>query len=517
MKELMSQPDKQELPPGAVSALNPQSGGLYQLTPEDEAIVNGYAKQRGLTQSEAVRALLQHRRGNAQDQASQPSPLERTMGVIEQAQALGVASSDPNDVINSMGKGLVIKNLAKGLNEGDGNNKKPSSFEDLKDMMYLKIMGNLAGANDNNSQGSSSIVQEMKSENDKLRQELKESETKRAQELKDAEAKRAQEQKEAESRRQADMEKLEAKMRDMLFEKKIEKLEEKAAAAQTSVIQELKSLGERVELYRSIPQTVPAPERKDAVSELEEIGGKLDRIKKALAPMFPQALVPVAPGLSVPASPPPALKNPDGSTDYLAAAERIGAIVVRGIEAVTKKPPGTVVAETAAQPAQQATQQAYTERRMNLDEYADYLLSLKERNPEQQQWLINYQAHLEKEQAKMRVSVEPAAEQPVQQAVKTYQPPAEQPAQPYTLDTIIGDGQTPDQDQPGQMDTGQGSAEPQTDAESQQEQPEEQPGGQPVEWVEGQLPEQHVEEDTDVVERMQKAEAERAKRLQGVV
>lgn len=499
---------KQELPPGAVSALNPQAGGLYQLTQEDETIVNEYAKQKGITQAEAVRTLLQHRQGNAR--TPETNVMERTLGVIEQAQNLGVASSDPNDVINSMGKGLVIKNLAKGLNDGDGNNKKTSSFEDLKDMMYLKIMGNLAGANDNN-QGSSSIVHEMKSENDKLRQELRESENKRQQELKDAETKRIQEQKEAETRRQADMEKLEAKMRDMLFEKKIEKLEEKATAVQTSVSQEIKNLTDKFELYRSIPQAVP--ERKDAVSELEEIGGKLDRIKKALTPIFPQALAPAAPGLSVPASPPPALKNPDGSTDYLAAAERLGAIVVRGIEAATKKPPGTVASE--AQPAQPATQ-AYTERRMGLDEYADYLLSLKERTPEQQQWLFNYQAHLEKEQAKMRASVVPAAEKPVQQAVKTYQPPAEQPAQPYTLDTIIGDGKTPDQDQHEQTDVGTEVIEQPPDAESQPDQSG-QPGGQPVEEVEEQPPEQHAEEDMDVVERMQKAEVERMKRLKGVV
>ncbi len=503
-----SNDSKQELPPGSVSALNPQAGGLYQLTPEDELIVSSYARQRGLTQAEAVRGLLQQKQGNAKEQAAQPTVMERTLGVIEQAQALGVASNDPNDVINSMGKGLVIKNLAKGLNEGDSNNKKTISFDDLKEMMYLRAMGNLAGVNDN-SQGSSNIVQEMKSENDKLRQDLR-----------DAEAKRAQEQKDAETRRQADMEKLEAKMRDMVFEKKIEKLEEKSAAAQTSVMQELKNLGDRVELYGRIPQTAPAPERKDAVSELEEIGGKLERIKKALSPIFPQALAPAAPGLSVPASPPPALKNPDGSTDYLAAAERIGAIVVRGIEAATKKPPGTVAAE--AQPAQPTAQQTYTERRMSLDEYADYVLSLKERTPEQQQWLISYQVHLEKEQAKMRASVsteQPAAQQQSTElpAVQPYQPPAEQPPEPYTPDAIIGEGQIPSQDQPGQIYPGQGSAEQPADAGSQQEQPEEQPGGQPAEGIEEQPPEQPVEQDTDFVETLRKAEAERMKRLQGVV
>lgn len=501
---MSQQSDNQEVPPGAVSGLNPQGGGLYQFTPEDEAIVNSYAKQRGISQSQAVRALLQHRQGTTQAQASQPSVLERTLDTIGQAQALGVASTDPNDVINSMGKGLVIKNLAKGLNDGDGNNKKTSSFDDIKEMMYLKIMGNMAGVNDNN-QGSSSDVKEMKSENDKLRQELK-----------DSEAKRQQEQKDAEARRQADMEKLEGKMRDMLFEKKIEKLEEKAAAAQTSVTQELKNLSDKFELYGRIPQTASAPEKKDAVSELEEIGGKLERIKKALAPIFPQALAPVAPGLSTPASPPPSLKNADGSTDYLAAVERIGGIVVKGIEALGKKPPAG--AEAAAQPAQPATQQAYTERRMGLDEYADYLLSLKERNPEQQQWLINYQAHLEREQAKMRVTEKPVQQSTELPAVQPYRAPAEQPADPYTPDAIIGDGQTPGQEQPGQTDAGQGSIEQPADAGSPSGQPiEEQPGGQPAEEIVEQPPEQPAEEDTDVVKKLQKAEAERMKRLQGVV
>lgn len=510
---------KQELPPGTVSALNPQAGGLYQLTPEDEAIVNSYAKQRGLTQAEAVRTLLQHRQGTVPDQRSQPSVMEKTLGAIEQAQALGVASSDPNDVINSMGRGVVIKSLAKGLNGEDGNtSKKSSSFDDLKEMMYLRIMGNLAGVNDNN-QGSSSIVQEMRNETEKLRQDLKDSEAKRIQEQKDSEAKRQQEQKDAETRRQADIEKIETKMREMVFEKKIQTIEEKSAAAQASISQEIKNLSDRVELYGRIPQTAAVP-GKDAVSELEEIGGKLDRIKKALAPMFPQALAPTAPGLTTPASPPPSLKNADGSTDYLAAVERIGGIVVKGIEALGKKPP--VAAEAAAQPAQPVTQQTYTERRMGLDEYADYLLSLKERTPEQQQWLTNYQAHLEREQAKLRVSTGTAPEKPVQHstelpAVQPYRPPAEQPAEPHTPDAMIGEGQIPDQEQPGQTDTGPGSIDQPSDAGHQQEQPEEQPGEQPAERSEEQPPDQPAEEDTDVVEMLQKAEVERAKRLQGMV
>lgn len=488
----MAPPDnKQELPPGAVSALNAQAGGLYQLSPEDEAIVNEYARQKGVTQADAVRTLLRNRQVMADVRASEPTVMERTLGAINQAQALGVASSDPNDVINSMGRGVVIKSLAAGLDGNNGNNKKPTSYDDLKEMMYLRIMGGLAGINNDNNQGQSAIVQEMRNETDKLRQELRDSEAKRVQEQKDAEAKRQQDQKDAETRRQADIDKIKAEMRDMLFEKKIEKLEEKATAAQASVSQELKNLSDKLELYRSIPQA--APEKKDAFSEIEDIGGKIERIRKATAALFPQAAAPAAPALSVPPSPPPALKNPDGSTDYLAAVERIGGIVVKGIEAFNKKPPA---AAEAAQPAQPAAQPAYTERRMGLDEYADYLLSLKERSPEQQQWLINYQAHLEREQAKLRPPVAAEQQSTERQAMQPFRPPAEQPSE-------IHEPQQPDQL------TDEVIEEPAAGAPEQDEPPAE----QPAEAAE----EQPTETGGDAVERMREAEAQRARLLRDVV
>ncbi len=469
--------NKQEVPPGMVSTLDPQAGGLFQLSPEDETIVSEYARQKGVTQADAVRALLQHRPGQAQ----QPSVMERTLNVIDQAQRLGVASQDPNDVINSMGKGLVIKNLAKGLNDGDGSNKKTSSFDDIKEMMYLKIMGNMAGVGDNN-QGSSSIVQEIKNENDKLRQELRESE-----------AKRLQDQKDAETKRQADLEKLESKMRDMLFEKKIEKLEEKATAAQTSVSQEIKALSDKFELYKSIPQTAPVTDKHDAVTELEEIGGKLDRIKKALAPIFPQAVTPAVPGLPTPSSPPPALKNPDGSTDYLAAAERIGSIVVRGLEAFNKKAPATT---EAAQAGQQAAQQNYTERRMGLDEYADYLLSLKERTPEQQQWLATYQSHLEREQAKIKASVSDER-QPRQIAEPLTEQPFKPPVEATVEETQPQDQEITEVAQPGEERTPENVSQDTS------------PVQQPVEVQQS--------TETDAVDKMRLAEAERAKLLHDII
>ena len=48
------QPNNSEIPPGAVSAANPEAGAILQLTPESELILSEYAKQRGIPQAEAV-------------------------------------------------------------------------------------------------------------------------------------------------------------------------------------------------------------------------------------------------------------------------------------------------------------------------------------------------------------------------------------------------------------------------------------------------------------------------------
>ena len=195
--------NKPEVPAGALSNLAPGAGagGIIQLTPEDEVFVNDYAQQNGIPKAEALRRLLLHSQAQ-REMPPKPSAMDKGMDAIYQAQQLGFGSTDPNDAINMMGRSLALKNIGDAMKEDKGNNQKGKiSIDDIKELMYLKMMGNLAG--DNNNQPSS-LVQDMKAENDKLRQELKDAETKRT----------------------TEMDKLRGDMRDMLFEKKIQTLEE---------------------------------------------------------------------------------------------------------------------------------------------------------------------------------------------------------------------------------------------------------------------------------------------------
>lgn len=132
-----------EIPPGAVSAANPEAGAILQLSPEEELKVNQYAQQRGITQGEAVRQLLDYS-DRWVEQENAPTVIDKTLGVVQQAKEMGVVSSDPNDVVNSMARGVVVKSLAKGL-EGDDGKKGGVSMSDLKEMYYLRIMGGHGG------------------------------------------------------------------------------------------------------------------------------------------------------------------------------------------------------------------------------------------------------------------------------------------------------------------------------------------------------------------------------------
>ena len=464
------QPNNSEIPPGAVSAANPEAGAILQLTPESELILSEYAKQRGIPQAEAVRQLLAYSDRRAEREQAKPTPMERTLGAIDEAQRLGVASNDPNDVINSMGRGVVIKSLAKGL-EGDGGSNKKLAIDDLKEMWYLSIMGKMAGVTDNGGGAVPGAIQELKAQNEKLQQEMKERDEKHEQRIKDMENKQQaekeksetdkrferleqsqkdqfekvmqelkngggaqagkpsevdkliQEMKEKDAKHQAELEKMKADIRDMVFEKKIETLESTIVAKDEAYKQDIKTLNEKIELVGRIPPTVAPP--KDAVSELEEIGGKLQRIKTAMEPIFPHVNAPAGASSSLTATPTTPLKNPDGSTDYVAAAERLGTIVVKGLEAINKEKPPKANITGAAQPAQQA----YTEKRPTPEEYANYLLSLPTRTPDQEQWLLNYRAYLEKEYSKLSVA---APQQPVQPQ------PATQPVQQAEGCSICG-------------------------------------------------------------------------------
>jgi len=308
---LPKQQNKPEVPAGALSNLTPGAGGIIQLTPEDEVFVNDYAQQNGIPKAEALRRLLLHSQAQ-RDIPQKPSTFDKGMDAVAQAQALGFGTTDPNDAINMMGRSLALKNIGDAMKEDKDTTKKGKiSIDDIKELMYLKMMGNLAGDNTNQS---SSVVQDMKTENDKLRQELKDAEIKRI----------------------AEMDKLRGDMRGMLFEKKIQTLEETNTQNINSLSNQLADINQKIEFYRTAPTATPE-QAKDAITHLEDLGKQVGRIKGVFGDL---GIIPAAqqthtltPGTEV-------YREKDGTINKtMYAIDKISGAVEKYIDAGAKKKP----------------------------------------------------------------------------------------------------------------------------------------------------------------------------------
>ena len=384
--------NKSEVPAGALSNLTPGSaGGIIQLTPEDEVFVNDYAQENGIPKAEALRRLLLHSQAQ-REMPPKPSTFDKGMDAVYQAQQLGFGSTDPNDAINMMGRSLALKNIGDAMKpDQDINNKKGKiSIEDIKELMYLKMMGTLAGDNNNNQ--PSSVVQDMKAENDKLRQELKDADTKRM----------------------AEMDKLRGDMRDMLFEKKIQTLEETNTQTTNSLANQLADINQKIEFYRTSPNATPE-QAKDAVSHLEDLGKQVSRIKNVfgdlgIIPSASQQTHTLTPGSEV-------YREKDGSINKtMYAIDKISGAVEKYIDAGVKKKPDFERLEDTPPPTN-AGDRLTIQMTMTPYEYFNFLLAKPELTQDEANYIM---------QNKHKYLPPPA---PV---VTPYRPPSPQSQSPET-------------------------------------------------------------------------------------
>lgn len=392
--------NKPEVPPGALSNLTPGAGGIIQLTPEDEVFVNDYAQQNSIPKAEALRRLLLHSQAQ-RDMPEKPTIFQKGMDAIAQANQLGFGTQqDPNSALNMMGSALAMKHVGDALKGDQGNDKKGKiSIDDIKELMYLRMMGNLAGDNSNQT---STIVQDMKSENEKLRQELK-----------DAEAKRATE-----------MDKLKGDMRDMLFEKKIETLEATNTQTTNGLANQLAEISQRIELFRNPPANATPEQAKDAITHLEDLGKQVTRIKGVFSELgiIPagQPLTPSAPGTEP-------YREKDGSVNTARyAIEKLTGALEKGMEAWEKKKPDLIDLDKKLSPLMEGFEQKQTpvqnghvivQMDMSAGEYYNFLRTKSQLNADELNWLTNNEHHF---------SPTPAPQPPV---IKTYTSP-HQPHEP---------------------------------------------------------------------------------------
>lgn len=364
-----TQRQPQEVTPATYASIRPGTP-VVPLNPQEEEIINQAARQQGVNTAETMRRVAE----NLPPVQPRQTVTDQSLDKLERARELGLTSDDNTDPLNQVMRYGFYKDLKKDMKRGDEDRMS------MREMMEMAILQRMLppidnNSNSNGSQGGSAqvqqIINDMKAENEKNRQFY-----------------------------EARLKEQEEKIRDMVFEKRIQTMEDNHAETVTNLTQQLADVSNRMELYRNIPTNPSPEEKKDAISHLEDIGGQIDRIKKALAPFgitssSPASLVPGVPGQDP-------YKKSDGSMDYFRyTVDKLENTIGKVSEAWQKKTPDRKqVVETPAPTETRQTEAKY--RQLSPEEYADNLLSKANPTPEEQQWLNNYTAYLEQQRIKLQ-------------------------------------------------------------------------------------------------------------------
>lgn len=293
-----------------------------------------------------------------------PAASTENMEKIQKARELGLAGASMDDPLNQMMRFGFFKDLRKDFKKGDEERMS------MRDMIEYAFAMRVLGPQDNQA-GGSSAVQEMRSEFEKQRQFY-----------------------------EGKLKEQEEKIRDMVFEKKIQTLEERQVDTMSNLSKQLEDLSQRVELIRSIPANATLEQKKDAIAQLEEAGSQLERLKNTMAKF---GLFPATPGgaqTGAPSAQMEVWRNPDGSTNkVMYLVDRITGAIEKGFDAWQKKTPEPGKFIETPPPEK-------PRRPPTPEEYAEYLLSKPARSPQEQQWLTDYRDVLIKQQAKPETKVQ---------------------------------------------------------------------------------------------------------------
>ncbi len=384
----------QDVNTATISTIRPGTP-VVPLNPAEHEALAETARQQGVNTAEAMRKIAER----LPQAPPRQSVTEESLDKIDRIREL--ANDDPGDPLNQMMRYGLFKDIKKEMKRGDEDKMSPRDMMEMNMVnMQLLIMQRSMGGETQGGGATQQLITEMKSENEKQRQYYE-------QKLKEQDE----------------------KIRDMIFEKRIQTIEETHAETMSGVSNQLAELGQRLELYRNIP-TNPSPEQqKDAISHLEDIGGQIDRIKKALAPFGIIPSSPSSPLSSLPAAPgQDTYKKSDGTVDYFRySVDKLENTIGKITDAWQKKTPERkLIAETPPPETRQPQQKEATYRQLSPEEYADVILSKQNPTHEEQQWLNNYSAYIERQQAKIRPQKKtqyiPPEPQPREQAIEPQQP-----------------------------------------------------------------------------------------------
>lgn len=362
----------QDVNTATISTIRPGTP-VVPLNPAEHEALAETARLQGVNTAEAMRKIAE----KLPQAPPKKSVTEASLDKIDRIREL--ANDDPDDPLNQMMRLGLFKDIKKEMKRGDDDRMSPRDMMEMNmvNMQLLIMQRSMGGENQGGGSGVQQIVTEMKAENERQRQYYE-------QKLKEQDE----------------------KIRDMIFEKRIQTIEETHAETMSNLSNQLTEVGQRLELYRNIP-TNPSPEQqKDAISHLEDIGGQIDRIKKALAPFGIIPSSPSSPLSSLPAAPgQDTYKKQDGTVDYFRySVDKLENTIGKITDAWQKKTPERKQVTETPPPSEthQPRQNEATYRQLSPEEYADVILNKQNPTPAEQQWLENYSAYIERQQAKIR-------------------------------------------------------------------------------------------------------------------
>jgi len=481
-------PRPQDITPGTLSGMRPGQS-VVPLTPEEDARLNDLSRQQGVSKTEAMRRLAESM-PNIPQQPQKRSLVSDTLDKIQTAREMGIVDIDPKDPVNQAMKLGLFKDLRKDMKKGDEDRMTTREIMEMNMVNFQMILLQKSMGGDNNNTSTTTQTQQMlqtisdmKAENEKSRmfyeQKLKEQED---------------------------------KFKEIVLEKRMQDIEEGQKQTLQTLSQQIADIDNQIKIYQNIPQRPTEDQKKDAIEHLEQMGGSLERIKKALTPfgIIPQPGVGAGAGtgmmIAAPGSAISQYKNPDGSMNMtLYGIDKATEVAGRLFDAWSKKTPEhRQVQETqiltggengsgggsAGRERGQAPQ-----KQMTYQEFYIHLLNKGALTPEEQQWKTSYEDYITKAQQE-RLSTK-------QQA--TVQSPAPQRQQ---LNEVIyansgvgvssGSGDQ-ELEQPSSTPT------PQTHQDQYNEHPQPQPD------YEQQIPAASPTPKQGIVERLQQLEAENGK------
>jgi hypothetical protein len=413
-------PRPQDITPGTLSGIRPGQS-VVPLTSEEDARLNDLSRQQGVSKTEAMRRLAESM-PNIPQQPQKRSLVSDTLDKIQTAREMGIVDIDPKDPVNQAMKLGLFKDLRKDMKKGDEDRMTTREIMEMNMVNFQMILLQKSMGGDNNTSTQTQQMQQILQKYDSTISDLK------------AENEKSRQFYEQKLKEQED------KFKEIVLEKRMQDIEEGQKQTLQTLSQQIADIDNQIKIYQNIPQRPTEDQKKDAIEHLEQMGGSLERIKKALSPfgIIPQLGASQGAGMTaaIPGSAISQYKNPDGSMNMtLYGIDKATEVAGRLFDAWSKKTPEPrQVQETqiltggengygggsAGRERGQAPQ-----KQMTYQEFYVYLLNKGALTTEEQKWKTSYEDYITKDQ---------------QDRLSKQQPPAQQSTsspQPQQLNEVI--------------------------------------------------------------------------------